>query len=136
MYAIVVSKFNKEITKGLLKGALKAFGKKKAKVFEVPGAWEIPLVAQKLAATKKYKAIVALGAVIKGETAHDYWINHAVFPALQEIMEEFMIPVALGIITCDTWEKAKARSRNNKDNRGYAAAKAAMEMVKILKKIK
>ena len=115
MYAIVISQFNKEIVNGLLKGALKGFGKKKVEVFKVPGAWEIPFVIRKLAHKKKYKAIVALGAVIKGETTHDYWINHAVFPALQDIMKEYMIPVTLGIITCDTWVKAEARSINNKE---------------------
>lgn len=133
MYAIVIAKFNKEITDGLLKGALKAFkqaqvSKKQLKIVFVPGAWEIPFDVRKLARTKKYKAIITLGAVIKGETTHDYWINHAVFPALQDIMKEYMIPVTLGIITCDTWEKAEARSANNKDNRGYCAVQAAMEI--------
>ena len=66
--------------------------------------------------------------MIKGETTHDFWINHAVFPALQEIVEEYMIPVTLGIITCNSEEQAIARSRNNKENRGYVAAKAAIAM--------
>ena len=136
-YLIVVAEFNKEITDGLLKGARKAFKENSVKssqikVVRVPGSWEIPFAAHKVARTKKYCAIVTLGAVIKGETTHDYWINHAVFPALQEIVEEYMIPVTLGIITCNTWKQAADRSRSNKENRGYVAAKAAVEMVKLL----
>lgn len=138
MYAIVVSQFNQEIIEGLFNGALKGFAEAKIKkssikVVKVPGAWEIPLVVNLLARTKKYSAIITLGAVIKGETTHDYWINHAVFPALQEVMEEYMIPVALGIITCNTWKQAQARSKDNQYNRGYCAVKAVVEMVKIKK---
>lgn len=140
-YAIVVASFNKEITDGLLKGALKAFKDAKVrqsriKVVRVPGSWEIPFVVHKLGHTKKYAAIITLGAVIKGETTHDFWINHAVFPALQEAMEEYHIPVTLGIVTCNTWKQAQARSRDNKENRGYAAAKAALEMSTLFAKHK
>ncbi|MBI4135503.1 6,7-dimethyl-8-ribityllumazine synthase [Candidatus Uhrbacteria bacterium] len=139
-YAIVVAQFNKEITDGLLRGALKAFAElkiKKAqlKIVPVPGSWEIPFAVNLLARQKKYAALVTLGAVIKGETTHDFWINHAVFPALQEAVEEYGIPVTLGIVTCNTWKQAEARSRQNKENRGYAAAKAAVEMVKLARKL-
>lgn len=137
--AIVKSKFNEKITAGLLNGALKALKQEKVpekniKVVEVPGAWEIPVAVEALARTKKYAAIIALGAVIEGETTHDYWINHAVFPALQFIARQYCLPVTLGIITCQTWKQALARSGNNQDNRGYAAAKAAVEMTEKLKK--
>lgn len=137
-YGIVVANFNKEITDGLLRGALKAFQEARVpssriKVVRVPGSWEIPLACHFLARTKKYAAIITLGAVVKGETTHDYWINHAIFPALQEVAEEYMIPVTLGIITCNTWKQAVARSRNNKENRGYVAAKAALEMAALRK---
>lgn len=135
-YAIVVAKFNKEITDGLLRGALKALKEARVKesqikIVRVPGAWEIPIACHMLGRTKKYAAIVTLGAVVKGATTHDFWINHAVFPALQEVAEEYMIPVTLGIITCNTWKQAVARSRNNKNNRGYWAAKAAVEMAHL-----
>ena len=134
-YAIIVANFNKEITDGLLRGALKAFKEARVpasriKIVRVPGSWEIPLAVHKLGRTKRYAAIVTLGAVIKGATTHDFWINHAVFPALQEAMEEYTIPITLGIITCNTWKQAVARSRNNKENRGYCAAKAAVQMWK------
>jgi 6,7-dimethyl-8-ribityllumazine synthase len=137
-FAIIQAKFNKEITDGLLAGALRAFREEKIsqknyKIFRVPGSWEIPIMAQTLAKSKKFKAIVCLGAVLKGETTHDFWICHAVFPVLQEIIEEYFLPVTLGIITCQTLKQAKARSRNNKENRGYVAAKAAVEMVGLRK---
>lgn len=139
-YVLVVAEFNKEITDGLLRGALKAFKEARVpaarlKIVRVPGSWEIPIAAHLAARTKKYAAIVTLGAVVKGGTTHDYWINHAIFPALQEIAEEYLIPVTLGIITCNTWKQAVARSRNNKDNRGYAAAKAAIEMSALNKSL-
>lgn len=132
-FAIIQSQFNYEITDGLLRGARRAFFEHKIplrniKIVKVPGTWEIPFAAQKLARTKKYRAIITLGAVIKGETTHDYWINHAVFPALQQIALQYNLPVTLGIITCQKWEQAVARSQNNKENRGYAAASAAIEL--------
>lgn len=130
MYAIIIAQFNKEITDGLLQGAMKAFTRKTVKVFEVPGAWEVPFMANKLAQSGKYKAIVTLGAVIKGATSHDYWINHSIFPALQEIALKYMVPITLGIITCNNWKQAQLRSSNNKDNRGYCAALAAIQMTK------
>lgn len=136
-YLIVVAKFNKKVTDGLLTGAKRALreaGVKttQIKVVAVPGTWEIPFAANWFAGADRPGAIIALGAVIKHETSHDYWINHAVFPQLQEIAEEHMVPVTLGIITCDNEKQALARSRNNKENRGYVAAKAAVEMVKLL----
>lgn len=135
-FAIIVAQFNKEITDGLLRGALKALKEARVpasyiKIVRVPGTWEIPFAVHKLGRTKKYSGIVTLGAVIKGATTHDFWINHAVFPALQEAMEEYIIPVTLGIITCNTWKQAVARSRNNKNNRGYWAARAAIDMARI-----
>ena len=139
-YAIVVAQFNKEITEGLLKGALQAFKEagikpSQVKIVPVPGAWEIPLVVHALAQTKKYAAIVTLGAVIKGATTHDYWINHAIFPALQRVARAYLVPVTLGIITCNTWKQAVERSSNNKENRGLCAASAALTMTKTLSEV-
>lgn len=133
MFALIQSQFNHEITNGLLTGAMRAFREhkipqKNIKIVKVPGSWEIPFAAQKLARTKKYKAIITLGAVIKGETTHDYWINHAIFPSLQQIALQYNLPVTLGIITCQKWKQAVVRSQNNKENRGYAAASAAIEL--------
>lgn len=138
-YLIVAAKFNKKVTDGLLHGARKALreaGVKDAeiKIVRVPGTWEIPFAANWFAGHDRPCVIIALGAVIKHETAHDYWINHAVFPCLQALAEEHMVPVTLGIITCDNEQQASARSRNNKENRGYVAGKAAVEMVQLLKR--
>lgn len=140
-YAIVRARFNDEITDGLLRGALKAFqeegvGKGSIDVVEVPGSWEIPYACLRLASTKKHAGIVTIGAVIKHETSHDYWINHAIFPELQRVARKFMLPVTLGILTCETWEQAADRSRNNKENRGYLAVKAAVEMARLFQKEK
>ena len=132
-FAIVRAKFNEEITAALLAGAHRAFQEagipsSDLTVVEVPGSWEIPFAARALATTKKYAAIVTAGAVMKGETSHDSWINHGIFPEMQRIAAETGVPVTLGIITCDTDEQAVRRSGNNNDNRGYAAARAALEM--------
>ncbi|MDO8505736.1 MAG: 6,7-dimethyl-8-ribityllumazine synthase [bacterium] len=136
-YLIVAARFNKKVTDGLLSGARRALrgaGVKDAeiKIVRVPGTWEIPFAANWFAGSDRPCAIIALGAVIKHETSHDYWINHAVFPYLQELAEEHMVPVTLGIITCDNEKQAIARSRADKENRGYVAAKAAVEMVTLL----
>ncbi len=138
-YLIVAAKFNKNVTDGLLAGARRALrqaGVKdtEIKIVRVPGTWEIPFAANWFAGSDRPCAIIALGAVIKHETSHDYWINHAVFPCLQELAEEHMVPVTLGIITCDNEKQAIARSRADKENRGYVAAKAAVEMVKLLER--
>lgn len=87
---------------------------------------------RKFGATKKYSVIICLGAVIKGETTHDYWICQAVFPILQELAIKYNLPITLGIITCQNWKQARARSKNNRENRGYVAAKAAVKMINIV----
>ena len=135
-YLIVAAKFNKKVTDGLLNGARKALRDAHIKeseiaIVRVPGTWEIPFAANWFAGSDRPCAIIAIGAVIKHATSHDYWINHAVFPYLQELAEEQMVPVTLGIITCDNEKQALERSANNKENRGYAAARAAVEMVAL-----
>lgn len=136
-YLIVVAKFNKKVTDGLLDGTLRALREARVKeseikIVRVPGTWEIPFAVSWFAGSDRPRAIIVLGAVIKHETSHDYWINHAVFPRLQQIAEDQMVPLTLGIITCDNEKQAIARSRNDKHNRGYIAGCAAVEMVKLL----
>ncbi len=133
LYAIIRARFNEDITANLFAGAMRAFKEAgvpqdNIAVVEVPGSWEIPFAALQLAQSKKYAAIVTVGALIKGQTTHDTWIRHAVFPELQRNMSKTGVPVTLGIITCDTEAQAVERSSNNNDNRGYCAAKAALEM--------
>lgn len=140
-FAIVRSCFNEDITAALLNGAKRAFDEAGVTegditVVEVPGSWEIPFAALQLAQTKKYAAIVTVGAIMKGETSHNDWIAHGVFPELQRIATDTGVPVTLGIVTCDTEEQAVARSGNNPENRGYAAAKAALEMASLTSKVR
>ncbi len=129
---IVVSEFNSDITESLLEGALDTLydwqvNPKKVSVVRVPGAFEIPLAAARLARTKRFDTLIALGCVIKGETKHDEYIAHAVASGLMTIMLETGVPVAFGVITPNSLAQAKARSRG-KTNHGAFAARVALEM--------
>jgi 6,7-dimethyl-8-ribityllumazine synthase len=139
-FAIVVSEFNKDISKGLLSGAIKALTKnkipkKRIKVFECPGAFEIPLTAKKICETEKNDAVICLGAVIKGETAHFEYISSAVSEGIARLNLEYDIPVTFGVLTCYTEEQAVARSSDNDENKGTEAALAALRMLELLKTI-
>ena len=101
----------------------------------MPGAWEIPLVAQRLARSKKFAAILCLGAVIKGETTHDEHINRQVSLSLGQIALETGVPVLFGVLTCNTLEQAIHRSGGNVGNKGVECAEAALEMVRLLPKL-
>lgn len=139
-YAIVVSKYNDNITTKLLAGAvetLSAVGIAAADITVawVPGAWEIPLVAQQLASSRRFAAIITLGAVIKGETTHDEHINRQVSLSLGQISLETGIPIAFGILTCNTLEQAIHRAGGNVGNKGVECAQAALEMVRLLRQM-
>ena len=136
--AIVVSNFNKEVSTGLLNGAMRIlsandYSEKDIKIVHCPGAFEIPLAAKHLAQTGKYCGIICLGAVIKGETAHFEYISDAVSNGIAQLNLEFDIPVAFGVLTTYTEEQAKARSADNDENKGKEAALAVLEMIKLLK---
>ncbi len=138
--AIVVSKFSKEISEGLLKGALTVLTKNKIEdknidILYCPGAFEITLTAKKLGETKKYAAVICLGAVIKGETAHFEFISYSVIQGILQLNLEYGIPVTFGVLTCYTHEQAVNRSSDNPDNKGAEAANAALEMIGMLKGI-
>lgn len=138
--AIVVSKFNKEVTDGLLKGALQVLTEngiedKDTDIVFCPGAFEIPLTAKMLCDTKKYKAVICLGAVIKGETAHFEYISFAVTQGIAQLNLEYGIPVTFGVLTCYTDEQAEKRSGDNAENKGAESAQAALEMIKIIREI-
>lgn len=137
-YAIVVSEWNKSVTEKLLDGAVATFTE--AGVADdaidavwVPGAWEIPVVTQRLADTCRYAGIVTLGAVIKGETAHDHWINHGVTDALMRIATEHSLPVLFGVLMCDSMEQAINRAGGSVGNKGSECAEAALKMAALLK---
>lgn len=132
--AIVKAKFNSDITDNLTKGALKALkqaGLKSdnIKIFEVPGAFEIPYACQRLALSGKYRGIITIGAVIKGETAHFEYISEAAVNGIMRVMLDARLPISLGVITVYNYSQAKARSGNNKENKGYEAAIALVEMM-------
>lgn len=139
-YAIVVSEFNDEITDELLSGAVSqliALGvvKKNIKVVRVPGAVEIPLVAKLLAKSKKYKAIICLGAVIQGDTNHYDYVCQQVSDGCQRVMLDHEVPVIFGILTTRNLKQAKDRIGGKEGHKGKEAAEAAVEMVRVLKTI-
>jgi len=139
-FAIVLSRYNEHITGKLLAGAtqtLEASGVASGDidVAWVPGAWEIPLVAQRLAQSKRYVAVICLGAVIKGETTHDEHINRQVSLSLGQLALETGLPVLFGVLTCNTLEQAIHRAGGNAGNKGQECAAAALEMVRLLSKL-
>lgn len=138
--AIVISNFNKEVTTGLLGGALKTlningFETDEITIIHCPGAFEIPLIARELAKAGKYCGIICLGAVIKGETAHFEYISSAVTQGIMDVNLEYGTPVSFGILTSYTEEQALVRSGDNDKNKGSEAASAVLEMIALLKKI-
>ena len=151
-FAVVVSRFNESITSRLLEGAVqtltgRGISEEMIDVAWVPGAFEIPTVANRLAASSRYLAVLCLGTVIRGETTHDQHINRAVSTALAEIGARTGVPVLFGVLTCNTLEQAVARSggqagTRGKDrpdsklgNKGAECAEAALEMVSLLAKL-
>ncbi len=139
-YAIVVSKYNDNITGKLLAGATETLAQAgiddtDIAVAWVPGAWEIPLVARHLGRSGDYEAVLCLGAVIRGETTHDEHINRQVSQSLGQIALELDLPVLFGVLTCNTMEQAIHRSGGNVGNKGVECAEAALEMVRLLRQI-
>jgi 6,7-dimethyl-8-ribityllumazine synthase len=135
--AIVVSDYNASITNKLLAGALETFRDHGVTddlidVARVPGAWEIPVAARRLVLSKRYAAIVCLGAVIRGETTHDRYINNEVSAGLNRLALDTGVPMLFGLLTCDTLEQAIARSGGSVGNKGSECAKAALEMIDLL----
>jgi 6,7-dimethyl-8-ribityllumazine synthase len=139
-FGIVVSRFNDFINKRLLDGALDALARHGAEegmitVARVPGSFEIPLMAKKLAASGKYDAIICLGAVIRGATPHFEYISAEVTKGIAQVALESGMPVSFGILTTDTIEQAIERAGTKSGNKGWDAALAAIEMVNVLKTV-
>lgn len=135
--AVVVSRFNETVTRKLVDGALDALTRHgtaldRIDVVWVPGAWELPVAVRRLLSMDRYDAIVALGAVIRGETPHFDVVAGESARGLQRAADEFETPVALGLLTCDTMEQATARAGGTHGNKGWDAALAALEMVTLL----
>lgn len=138
--AIVVSRYNESVTSRLLAGAqetLAAHGVSDDRICVawVPGAFEIPIVAARLAGSGRYAAVICLGAVIRGETTHDQHINRAVSLELAALSVRTGVPVLFGLLTCDTLEQAIHRSGGNVGNKGSDCATAALEMISLLGKL-
>ena len=132
--AIVASRFNAEITDRLIAGAQEALrGLAEVTLYHVPGAFEIPLAAKRAAVSGRFDAIVAIGCVIRGETAHFEYISHVASTGIAQVGLETGVPVTFGVLTVDTDEQAMARSVPGGDNKGYHAAQAAVEMARIVK---
>ena len=140
-FGIVVARWNEGITKKLLDGAVAKLRERgvaddRIDVAWVPGSMELPLVAKRLAETIRYQAIICLGAVIRGETSHDQHINRAVSMAITQLALESNIPVLFGVLTCETMEQAIHRAGGNVGNKGQECAEAALEMVRLMNKLK
>jgi 6,7-dimethyl-8-ribityllumazine synthase len=132
---IVVSKFNSDITEKMLTGALEVLEKNKVKkenikIVRVPGAFEISLACLRLAKTKKYNALSALGCIIRGETEHHHYLSLEVSRGIMEVMLKYNIPIGFGVITVNNLKQARDRS-GEKNNKGAEAAEAGLGMVKI-----
>ena len=139
-FGVVVSRFNDFITAKLLEGAQDALVRHGVRqedidVARVPGAFEIPLAAQRLAQTKKYDAIICLGAVIRGGTPHFEYIASEVSKGIARVGLDTGLPVSFGIITADTLEQAIERAGTKQGNKGFDAAVDAIEMASLLKGI-
>ena len=137
---MVVSRFNEFITRKLLEGAQDALVRhgvtqENIDIAWVPGSFEIPLVASKLAQTKRYDAIICLGAVIRGGTPHFEYIASEVTKGIAKVGLETGLPITYGIITADTLEQAIERAGTKAGNRGFDAAVDAIEMANLLKNI-
>lgn len=139
-FAVIASRFNPEIVDGLLRGAIDCLGEhgtgpEGIRVYRVPGAFEIPLIASLVAKTRQFDAIVAIGALVRGDTPHFEYISTQVTMDLSRAALESGVPVAYGVITCNTIEQAEARSGSGSGNKGWEAALAAIEMANLIKKL-
>lgn len=140
-FAIVQSRFNEEIGERLLSGALSCleengYEKNNIPIIKVPGAFEIPLAADKLASQKKYDAIICLGAVIKGVTAHFDYVSKAAADGILRVGLKYGIPVIFGVLTTYDESQAEERSGEKENNKGWEAVNVAIEMASLLKKIR
>jgi 6,7-dimethyl-8-ribityllumazine synthase len=139
-FGIVASRFNEFITNKLLEGALDALKRHGAKDEEieiawVPGSFEIPYAAQRLAQSKKYDAVICIGAVIRGSTPHFEYIASEVTKGIAQTGLQTGVPVIYGVITPDTLEQAIERAGTKAGNKGFQAAMSAIEMVNLFEKI-
>lgn len=139
-FALVISRFNEFISSKLLEGALDCLLRHEVKdkditVIWVPGAFEIPLAAQKAAQTNKFDAVICLGALVRGATPHFEYISAEVTKGIAQVSLQTGLPVVYGILTTDTIEQAIERAGTKNGNKGFSAATAALEMVNLFKEL-
>jgi 6,7-dimethyl-8-ribityllumazine synthase len=139
-FAVVASKFNQDVVERLVAGAMDALvrngiAEDAIDLVFVPGAFELPLIAQKLASSKKYVAVICLGAVIRGDTDHYEYVCKAATDGILHAGLATGVPVLFGVLTCDTDEQAMDRAGGKADNKGADVALAAIEMANLLKKL-
>jgi 6,7-dimethyl-8-ribityllumazine synthase len=139
-FAIVVGRFNSFVVESLVDGAVDTLkrhgaGEEAIEIIRVPGAYEIPLAAKRLAASKRYDAIIALGAVIRGGTPHFDYVAGECSKGLAQVMLEYDLPVSFGVLTVDTIEQAIERAGTKAGNKGVEATLSAIEMVNLLPKL-
>lgn len=139
--AVVASRFNDLIGRRLMEGALEALNRCGVKPRDltcawVPGAWELPVVAARLAGTRRFDGIVALGVVIRGATTHHEHIGRETAAALRRVTENTGVPVAFGVLTTEKLEQALERCGERKNNKGCEAALHLLETISVLRQIK
>jgi 6,7-dimethyl-8-ribityllumazine synthase len=139
-FAIVAARFNDLIVDSLIRGAVDALARhgaaeKQIDLIRVPGAFDLPFVVRRVAASKRYDAIVALGAVIRGATPHFEYVSGQCAAGLARAAEESGVPVAFGVLTTDTIEQAIERAGTKAGNKGADAALAALELANLLRRL-
>jgi 6,7-dimethyl-8-ribityllumazine synthase len=139
-FALVVSRFNDLLTGRLVEGALDCLARHGARdedltVVKVPGSWELPFVAERLAVSGKVDAVIGLGVLIRGATPHFDYIASETAKGLAQVALSSGIPVSFGVLTCDSLEQALERSGSKAGNKGWQAAQAAIEMVQLYRRL-
>lgn len=139
-FGIVISRFNNFISDKLLEGALDALSRHNVvddniTIVWVPGAYEIPLTSKKMAKSNKFDAVIALGAVIRGETPHFDYVANEVAKGVAQVNLETGVPVIFGVLTTDTLEQAVERAGSKGGNKGFDAAMAALELISVFEQI-
>lgn len=139
-FAIIASRYNHDISRRLLQGAINALISKGATekdldIFWVPGSFELPQAAKKIVELKRFDAVICIGAVIRGETLHFELISNECARGIQETARDSGIPLSFGVITANNLEQALARSAENSENKGWEAAMAAIEMANLYEKL-
>lgn len=139
-FAVVAARFNESVTRRLTEGALDAFVRHGAApddvdVVWVPGAWELPAAVRRVLAADRYSAVVAVGAVVRGETPHFDFVAGEAARGVADASAEYDVPVTLGLLTTDTMDQAEARAGGDHGNKGWDAALAAMEMADLFDRL-